>query len=228
MQMCDFADAVRAVLVAMAAPEAYETAAQARSRLEALAPEFDGRSPVVDVRSGAGGMLDLLRERETEAIGIELDPLLVSRAQVRGHDVRLGRGVDYLEAVPDQSLGGIFADSVGRLSVPRLEELLTIAARKLHEDGRLVMASGRRPLERGHGGGVLSAVAGDELATMVRSAGFAQVRITELAVSSGSEGMEPIPEDGLPSGAVAAINRNFEKLNRALFPPAEFAVIARR
>ena len=65
-------------------------------RYRDLATEFAGCEPVLDVGFGRGEFLELLRDANVDAWGIEIDPALVEAAQSKGLRVEQGFGVDYL------------------------------------------------------------------------------------------------------------------------------------
>ncbi|MBV9605277.1 MAG: class I SAM-dependent methyltransferase [Solirubrobacterales bacterium] len=70
------------------------------------------RQPVLDVGCGRGEFLELLREAEIPARGIDLDAGMVARARAKGLEVEQGDGVELLERLPDRSQGAVFAAQV--------------------------------------------------------------------------------------------------------------------
>lgn len=93
------------------------------------------RGPVVDLGCGRGEMLHLLAEAGIEAVGVDLDEVMVDRARVFG-DVHHGDAIDFLIKQADASLGSVFsAQFVEHLPPARLPELLDVARAKLRPDG---------------------------------------------------------------------------------------------
>jgi SAM-dependent methyltransferase len=76
-----------------------------RSYVDLLA----SHSPVLDVGSGRGELLELLKEAGVEARGIDLDPAMVERAREKGVVVEEADAISYLESQPPHSLGAIAA-----------------------------------------------------------------------------------------------------------------------
>ena len=91
---------------------------------------------VLDVGSGRGEFLDLLRERGIRARGLELDEELVKRSREKGHDAVLADAVDYLEGLEPASVPAIFAAQVvEHLPHPLLKRFLELAADRLAPGG---------------------------------------------------------------------------------------------
>lgn len=99
-----------------------------------------GHAPVLDVGCGRGEFLDLLREHDIPALGVDLDPGMVERCREKGHAaVTLGDAVGYLEDCDDGSLGAIFsAQLIEHLPRQELEGFFEISARKLQPGGLFI------------------------------------------------------------------------------------------
>jgi SAM-dependent methyltransferase len=98
---------------------------------------LEGKDPVLDVGCGRGEFLDLLRENDIPALGVDLDPGMVERCREKGHDeVTLGDAVGYLDDRDDGSLGAIFsAQLIEHLPRRELERFFEVAAAKLKPGG---------------------------------------------------------------------------------------------
>jgi SAM-dependent methyltransferase len=70
---------------------------------------FFTQAPVLELGSGQGEFLDLLRAAGLAARGVDIDAGMVERARARGHEVVRGDATEHLRSVPDGSLGGVFA-----------------------------------------------------------------------------------------------------------------------
>lgn len=86
--------------------------ADIRSRQQDYLEYFRGRENVVDIGCGRGEFLELLRDNNISARGVELglDQYLLCRE--KGLDVVQQDLFAYLESVPDESLGGLFSAQV--------------------------------------------------------------------------------------------------------------------
>lgn len=96
-------------------------------------------APVLDVGCGRGELLDLLRERDVPARGVDLDPGMVARCREKGHDVIEGDAVAFVEGLDDDSLGTLFsAQLIEHLPRPGLERFVDLAAAKLKPGGLFI------------------------------------------------------------------------------------------
>lgn len=73
---------------------------------------FRGRENVLDVGCGRGEFLELLREHNISAKGVELGTDQYLLCKEKGLDVIQKDLFSYLEALPDESLGGLFSAQV--------------------------------------------------------------------------------------------------------------------
>ncbi len=153
----------------------------------------------------------------------------------KGLDVVEGDLVDFLRAQARGSLGGVFAAQVAEHLRPAvLTALLAEAHRALRPGGLLLLETPNprsvlgllevfnrdltheRPLHP------------DTLRFLAAAAGFTDVRV-EMRTPVDPEGqLQPVPPDGLPEAAAAALNDNVGRLNALLYGPLEYALLARR
>lgn len=203
-----------------------------RDRYLALAAQFDGCDPVVDLGFGRGEFLDLLRERGIECSGVEVDDALVREVRQRGHDVETGDAVAWLASAVDGSLGGIsLIQVIEHLTPRRREEVVALAARKLRRGGRLVIETLNPQslyifarafyADPTH----VTPVHPAYLLFLVEHAGFSGVTIEWRS--------DPPPDEVLePAGGSSDIDRvhdeNVRRLNSLLFAPQDYAIIATR
>jgi hypothetical protein len=68
----------------------------------------------------------------------------------------------------------------------------------------------------------------DTLAFLAAAAGFADVRVEMKTPLPAEAQLLPVPAEGLPPGAAAALGENVERLNALLYGPLEYALVARR
>ena len=95
--------------------------------------------PVLDVGCGRGEMLDLLRDHDVAASGVDLDPGMVELCTRKGHDVRQADALIHLAERGPRAFGAIFAAQfIEHLDHAQLTEFLRLAHARLAPGGRLV------------------------------------------------------------------------------------------
>ena len=206
-----------------------------RERLASYGSRFEGLAPVVDLGCGRGEFLALLKERGITARGVEGNANAVRECRDQGLDVVQGDLLDFLRAEGAGSLGGVFAAQVAEHLPPQaLTGLLAEAHRVLRRGGLLVLETvnprsvvgflevynrdltHERPLHP------------ETLSFLAAAQGFTEVRFELRSPVDPSSRLAPIPGDGLPERAAAALNENVERLNAFLYGPLEYALFARR
>jgi glycosyltransferase involved in cell wall biosynthesis/2-polyprenyl-3-methyl-5-hydroxy-6-metoxy-1,4-benzoquinol methylase len=97
-------------------------------------------TPVVDIGSGRGEMLDLLRDSGTTAIGVEPDSGMAERARAKGHNVVQATAEDYLSAQEPNSIGAIFcAQVIEHFAYAELLRFLQLTYATLKPGGTLIL-----------------------------------------------------------------------------------------
>ncbi|MEZ5403298.1 MAG: class I SAM-dependent methyltransferase [Bryobacteraceae bacterium] len=101
---------------------------------------FRGRSNVLDLGCGRGEFLELLRDNDVPARGVDSDPTSVAHCQQNGLSVTEGDLFAFLENTPPGSLDGIFCcQVVEHLPRNRVFELVKLAHSRLQPGGVLAM-----------------------------------------------------------------------------------------
>lgn len=114
--------------------------AELQARYVGLANHLVSCQPVVDVGCGQGMLLELLGERNAQAVGVELDAELARVCRAKGLDVEERNGMDYLQEQEDGSLGAIvLLQVVEHLSHQQVADLFLIAYQKLRPEGVLAI-----------------------------------------------------------------------------------------
>ncbi|MFN2625170.1 MAG: class I SAM-dependent methyltransferase [Mycobacteriales bacterium] len=110
-----------------------------RAVLAHYVPFFADAAPVLELGSGRGEFLDLLRAAGITASGVDSDEGMVDATRAAGLDVVLGDGIAHLESVEPESLGGVFcAHFIEHLEPPVAARLLTAVRRGLRSGGAFV------------------------------------------------------------------------------------------
>ena len=98
------------------------------------------RRDVLDVGCGRGEFLELLRAAGITARGLDLNHEMVEASRARGLEVAEGDALSYVERLPDDSLGGLFAAQVvEHLEPVYLAKLLEAASHKIRPGGTIVL-----------------------------------------------------------------------------------------
>ena len=215
-----------------------------RSRLAEYLPLFAGASDVLDIGCGRGEFLDLLREQDVGARGVDVNAEMIEECRARGRDASAGDALAYLDALEDESLGGLFAAQVvEHLQPDYLVRLLNVAGRKLRPGARIVLETVNprcwfaffdayirdithvRPLHP------------DTLTYLLGASGFQRTTVRYLMPypDDGKLQRIPLPDgpgtadaDRALSAAVETFNGNVDKLNDLLFTHLDYAAIGER
>lgn len=184
-------------------------------------PLLDGiPGPVLDAGCGRGEFLQLLRERGIPASGVESNPIAAAVCHAEGLDVEQGDALASISRRPDARLGAVVAlQVVEHWTSETTFAFLREARRALAPGGVLLLEtinadslSALRAffLDPSH----VRPVPAAALAFLAESAGFVDARVEYLA---------PLPE----ADRLAEVSENETKLNRLLFGPQDYALIAR-
>ncbi len=199
---------------------------QIRAQAEPFVALFPRGGRVLDLGSGRGFVLALLKEKGLDAYGVDIDGAAVAESRGRGLDAREDDAEAHLRTLADQSLDGIYSAHVAEHVLPgKLVEILRQARRVLKPGAPLVMAtpnaatltvsahtfyldpSHRRPIPP------------ELFQFYLEVEGFTAVEVRSYARSE-----ERLNEDGVPDGA---IRDNVRLLNRVLFGDRDYVVIGR-
>jgi SAM-dependent methyltransferase len=176
--------------------------------------------PVLDVGCGRGEFLRLLRQESISAAGVESNPISARLCREAGLEVESGDALAILAGRPKQSLGAIVAlQVVEHWPAAVIFCFLVEARRVLRPDGVLIaetintdsLASLRAFfLDPTH----VRPVPPAALGFLAEAAGFTEARVEYRA---------PLP----PGERLAEETPNDAKLNRLLYGPQDYALIAR-
>jgi O-antigen chain-terminating methyltransferase len=193
---------------------------------------FEGREDVIDIGCGRGEFLELLRESGITARGVDLDLDMVLLCREKGLDVAREDAFSYLEALPDDSAGGIFAAQViEHLHPRRVIELVKLCYRKLALDGVLILETPNPKCllvfaetfykDLSH----VQPVHPETMQFLFEATRFHEV---ELSFSAPVNPSARIPLLQAPGADLEAFNQGIERLNSLLFGFQDYAVIGRK
>lgn len=101
---------------------------------------FKGCSNVIEIASGQGFFLDMLRQTGIDAVGVETDAELCRAARARGLKVEQADFFDYLKGCAEGSFDGCMASHIVEHLLPeRVEELLRLIHRAVKPGSALVI-----------------------------------------------------------------------------------------
>lgn len=191
-----------------------------------LARSLTGCDPVVDIGCGRGEFIQLLLDQGVDARGIELDLELVKDAEYAELPVTFGDAVTWLRAQPEASLGGIaMIQVIEHLTAQEAIETIALAASRLRAGGRMIVETVNPQslyvfahsfyLDPTHATPVHPAY----LHFLFREAGFREVAV---------DWRSPPPDGDVLSTDMGLSTDAVERLNRLLFAPQDYAVIATR
>ena len=207
-----------------------------RERHEAHAARLEGAGEVADLGCGRGEMLELLRDRGIEAIGVDSSAEMVAITREKGLRAEHDDMFAFLANRPEGSLGGIVCSHVLEHLWPadhvRFARLCAAALRP----GGLLIVETPNPKSLVAGAVNFSCdpthlrpVFPETIAFILERAGFEHVEIEYLS---------PVPADrragpatGAPeelSDLAAQLNLAIERLDNLVFGDQEYAAIARR
>lgn len=204
-----------------------------RERLSIYLPDIaavGGAAQVVDVGSGRGEWLALLRDQGVRAVGVDLNAAFVAQCTAGGLDAVRADAIAYLDERPESSLGAVTAfHIVEHLPFDRLIELVDAALRALRPGGCLIMET-PNPLNLVVGSASfhldpthLSPLHPMLLEFVAVQRGFVDVEVRELHPQADLAYRPKLGEAEDPELA-----RMVDDLNRALHGPRDYAVLAWR
>ena len=93
-------------------------------------------APIIDIGCGRGEWLELLRDHDLVARGVDLNPLMIARCRERGLEVTAIDAIDYLQRVDANSLGAVTGMHViEHMPVRQLIRLIDETLRALRPGG---------------------------------------------------------------------------------------------
>lgn len=209
-----------------------------KEKQQAFVDYFRGCRKVLDIGCGRGEFLELLKENGIEAIGIDIDPDMVSYCTSKGLNVELKDAVTYLENIDDKTLDGIFLDQVVEHFEPfYLTRLLDLCYRKLNY-GYFIIIETVNPLslfsfinffiDLTH----IHPLHPATLNFLLTAFGFRELETKFLAPIADSQKLKRLDTSAQTTDEIKEFvniyNKNTEVLNNILYGPQDYAIIGKK
>ena len=193
---------------------------------------FKGRENIIDIGCGRGEFLELLQESGIQARGVDLDLDMVLLCRDKGLDVVRGDAFAYLGALPDASVGGVFAAQVIEHVHPRqVIELVMLCSRKLAPGSVLILETPNPKCllvfaetfykDPSH----VQPIHPDTMQFLFEAVGFHDI---ELRFSAPVPVSMKIPPAQVSGADLERFNQGIERLNSLLFGFQDYAVVGRK
>lgn len=192
-----------------------------KQRLKVYLPFISNDGTTIDLGCGRGEWLELLRDVEINATGVELNSVLVKECRDRRLNVVEQDLFAYLSTLPDESVSTVSAfHVVEHLSIENLVVLLNEALRVLKPGGVLLLET---PNPRNVLVGTCNfyfdpthrnPIPSEVLALLVETRGFDQVEVLPLN-----------PSEDAP---VAGDSEIVQRFNKYFYGPMDYGLVARR
>ena len=181
------------------------------------------RAPVLDLGSGRGEWLEVLREAGLEARGVDMNAAMARDCRARGLDVTEGDALEYLARLPDRSLGAVTGMHVVEHFTFRQRIALLDQALRVLVPGGLAILETPNPENLTVGGNTfwtdpthISPIPPQAMQVIAELRGFHPVEILRL---------HPMPaEMHLPLDPSAMR----DALNHVLYGPQDYSILAYR
>jgi O-antigen chain-terminating methyltransferase len=196
---------------------------------------FKEAQPVLDIACGRGEFLELSTEAGIKAKGVDLDLDMVLYCQEKGLDVVREDAFTYLESLPDESLGGLFAAQLAEhLEPTRIIELVNLCHRKLQPRGVLILET-PNPIclavfarsfyiDFSH----IRPIHPEAMKFLFESAGFQDLQVKFSSPVEPSMRIPPLSGIAADAQVTEEFNQGIERLNELLYGFQDYAVIGRK
>jgi SAM-dependent methyltransferase len=196
-----------------------------------VAPLSGQAAPLLDIGCGRGEWLELLRDHDVPAYGIDPNQTFVQANVERGLDAKVGDALSHLRELDESSLAAVTAFHViEHLPFEQLVETIDGALRALRPGGLLIFET-PNPQNLAVGASTFhidpthsKPVHPLLLEHLLLSRGFADVELRYL--HPAPELQIPAPED--QAKVAAPLRRLVEQINSIFFGPQDYAAVARK
>ena len=195
---------------------------------------YQGHDNVLDIGSGRGEFLEVLKAGGVEATGIDLNEDFVRYCNEElGLSVLCGDGIAYLRDQAESSVGGIFASQViEHLTPAQLIQFLRLAYQKLEKDAYIILETPNPMslavfthafyIDPSH----VKPVHPLTVKYIMERAGYREIEIIFTPGSRLEGGLPALKGEGIENAE--AFNRAVAELNDVIYGSQDYAVIARK
>jgi SAM-dependent methyltransferase len=193
-----------------------------RAQSERFLDRFRGRHRVLDLGSGRGTFLELMRDNGIGAYGVDLDERMIAEARSRGLEVFAGDALAHLRALDDKAVDGLYARHLAEHILPGELVALLRECRRVLAPGSPVVFVTPDPstltvgahtfwIDPGH----VRPIPPDLFRFYLEVEGYEDVEIATF---------EPSEERRLDENVDGAMRENVRYLNEILFGDRDYAV----
>jgi SAM-dependent methyltransferase len=208
------------------------TDADIKDLLRSYMRHFTGRRQVLDIGCGRGEFLELLRDADIGAYGVDLDEGMVAACAERGVPAVAADAIAHLRELAPGAVDGIFSSQVAEhLSVSQLMSLLDVSARRLAPGGVIVMETPNPEslfifsaffyVDITH----VKPIHPEALKWAMENVGFVDVTIERVQPVPPGTRLEDLPEELAAQPGWRELAENFRRLNHLVYGPQHYAAI---
>ncbi len=202
-----------------------------KNRQRIYIPYFQGKGNIVDLGCGRGEFLELMKESNIPAVGVDAYAAFVTECQKKNLNVVNGDALEYVEQQETESLGGIFAAQLAEhLKTTDLVRLCRAAYDKLQFGGHFILETPNPTclaiytnffyVDPTH----IKPVHPMTLEYILRDAGFTSIEV--LFTDSSRVGYRLPLLDMEDMSNLQEVNASINKLSDLLYGSQDYAIIA--
>lgn len=196
---------------------------------------IENKNKILDIGCGRGEMLELLKENNIEALGIDINDHMINHCKTKGLNVKKADALEYLTKTEDNTLEGVFMGQVvEHLDFNYLITLMNIIKQKLTPEGILIIES-PNPLclyiysygffvDPSHS----KPVHPYTMDYVLNDIGFKEVKLKLLSPVPEDSSLTYLNESSENDENINKLNENFKKINKLLFSYQDYAIIAKK
>jgi len=207
-----------------------------KERQRKYAGSFKNCKAVLDVACGRGEFLELMKEQEIAAEGVDINEEMTAICLQKGLKVVSGNALDFLNDKNEEYDGIFCSNLVEHLDFPQIRELLRKIVKALKENGILVIETVNPESLNVFGAAFyldlthIRPIHPLGLEAFLEANGFHDIKILRTTPVEADEKLEePVLSDNMSTelkNTLKAAGRNFDRLNSLLFGYQEYAVTA--